>query len=101
MLASVVYRLPRRPGRCVRADAAADLAALLARGLRSVRAAADAAFAPVTSALRTWVSADAAADFAALLARGLRRILPAADAARLPVLSPRLPAMTHLLSIKR
>jgi hypothetical protein len=36
-------------GRCVSADAAADLAALLDLGLRSTLAAAEAAFAPVTS----------------------------------------------------
>jgi len=62
-----------------------------------VRAAADAAFALVTSALRRWVRAEPAADFAAALAFGLFSVLAAADAALLPVLSLlRLPAMLRL-----
>jgi hypothetical protein len=81
------YFFPR-PGRCVRAEAAADFAALLALGLLSVRAAADAAFALVTSPLRLCVNAEPAADFAALLALELCKVLPAAEAAFLPVLSP-------------
>lgn len=80
------------------ADPAADLAALLALALFSVLAAAEAAFALVTSELRTCVSAEAAADFAALLAEGLLRVREAAEAAALPVLSPRLVAM--VVSIK-
>jgi hypothetical protein len=72
----------------VSAEAAADFAALLALGLLSVLAAAEAAFAPVASELRTWVRADAAADLAALLAVELRNTFDAAEAALLPVLSP-------------
>lgn len=74
-----------RPGRCVKADPAADLAALNALGFRSVFEAALAAFLLVTSLLRTCVRADPAADFAALLAVRLLSVLLAADAARLPV----------------
>jgi len=77
------------------------LAAGLAPGLPSVRAAAIAALGPVTSLLLTWVSAEPAADFAALPAAGLLKVFPAADAARGPVLSaPRLLVTIdlHLLS---
>lgn len=74
-----------RPGCCVKADPAADLAAFDAFGFRSVFEAALAAFLPVTSLLRTCVRADPAADFAALLAVRLLSVLLAADAARLPV----------------
>jgi hypothetical protein len=74
------------------------LAALLAFALASVRAAAEAADALVTSMLRRWVSADPAAALAALLAVGLERVLAAADAAFLPVVSPlRRLAIPHLL----
>lgn len=78
-----------RLGRCVKADPAADLAALDALGFRSVFEAALAAFLLVTSLLRTCVRADPAADFAALLAVRLLSVLLAADAARLPVDSDR------------
>jgi hypothetical protein len=80
-----------RPGRCVNADPAADLAAFDAFGLRSVFEAALAAFLLVTSfvplLLWTCVSAEPAALFAALLAVGLRRVFEAAEAARLLVTS--------------
>ena len=88
--------LPLRPGRCVSADAAADLAAALALGLASVRAAALAALALVTSAVPVWARAEAAADLAALLARGLASVFPAADAALGPVVSPFLRGMLAL-----
>ena len=78
-----------RPGRCVKADPAADLADFDAFGFRSVFEAALAAFLLVTSLLRTCVKADPAADFEALLAVGLLSVLLAADAARLPVDSDR------------
>ena len=74
-----------RFGRCVSADPAADFAALLDFGLRSVLPAADAALVLVTSELLRCVNADPAADLAALLALGLRNVRAAADAAFLPV----------------
>jgi len=77
----------------VRAEPAADFAALLVLGLLSTLDAAEAALALVTSELRTCVNAEAAADLAALLAEGLLSVREAADAAALPVLSPRLVAM--------
>ncbi len=74
-------------GRCVSADPAADLADLLAFGLRNVLAAALAAFLPVISVLFLCVNAEPAADFASLLASGFLKVLAAAVAAFLPVLS--------------
>lgn len=77
----------------MRAEAAADLAALLAEGLLNTLDAAVAALALVTSELRTCVNAEAAADLAALLAEGLLSVREAAEAAALPVLSLLLVAM--------
>jgi hypothetical protein len=80
-----------RPGRWVKADPAADFAALEAFGFRRVLEAALAALLLVTSfaplLLRTCVNADPAALLAALLAVRLRKTLEAADAARFPVTS--------------
>lgn len=81
----------RRPGRWVKADPAADFAALDAFGFRSVFDAALATFLLVTSfvplLLATCVKAEPAALLAALLAVGLRSVLEAADAALFPVVS--------------
>ena len=73
---------------CVRAEAAAVLASLLALGLRRIFDAALAAFLPVVSALCACVRADAAAFLADLVAAGSARTRAAADAAAFPVLSP-------------
>jgi hypothetical protein len=72
---------------CVRADAAADFAALLALGSRKTFDAVAATFALVVSVLPFCVNAEAATDFSALLAVLLRRTLEAAAATFLLVLS--------------
>ena len=71
----------------VRADAAADFAALLALGLLSTFEAVDATLALVFSELPFWVRADAATAFSALLALGLLKTFEAAVATFLLVLS--------------
>jgi hypothetical protein len=80
-------------GRCVRALAAADFAALLDFGSAKTFPALLAAARLVTSdgAVREarWVRALAAADFAALLDLGLLSVLPALLAAAFPVTSLR------------
>jgi hypothetical protein len=64
----------------VRAEAAADLAALLAFGSRMILEAEAATLALVVSLLPFWVKAEAATDFSALLADLLFMTLAAADA---------------------
>lgn len=71
----------------VRADAAADFAALLALGLLRTFEAVDATLALVFSVLPFWVRAEAATDFSALLALGLLKTFEAAVATFLLVLS--------------
>jgi hypothetical protein len=72
---------------CVRADAAADLAALLAFGSRNTFEAVAATLALVVSVLPFCVNAEAATDFSALLAVLLRKTFEAAAATFLLVLS--------------
>lgn len=72
---------------CVRADAAADFAALLAVLLFRIFAAAEATFLLVCSVLPFCVRADAATDFSALVAVLLLSTFAALDATFLLVLS--------------
>lgn len=69
------------PGRCVKADPAALLAAFEAVGLDRTFAALDAAALPVTSVLPRWVSAEPAALLAAGVDLGLLNTFAAAEAA--------------------
>jgi hypothetical protein len=80
---------------CVSADAAADLASLLAVLLRRTEPAELATLALVFSLLPFWVSADAATAFSAFDADLSFKTLAAAEATLLPVLT--LLAMGHLL----
>jgi hypothetical protein len=72
-------------GAWVRADAAADLAALLALGSSSTLAAFDATAALVTLLVLVWASAEAATDFSILVALLLASTFDALDAGFLPV----------------
>ena len=73
------------PGACVNAEAAADLAALLALGSSKTLAAFDATAALVTFVVFLCANADAATDFSILVAVLLASTLEAFDAGFLPV----------------
>ena len=72
-------------GACVNAEAAADLAALLALGSSNTFAAFEATEALVTFVVLVCAKADAATDFSSLLAVLLASTLEALDAGFLPV----------------